>query len=194
MCSIQAKKRAFAGILLAGVLSMLFLGGCGYTMVPNEYLLQSNGTPSEDQEGEEETVLTEGTRLRNQMIAVLNLGRDLENRISSSTSLDVAASLFLEIVLEDPETYILSTQQGNQNQEDDQGDGQGDGQDEKKACLYVYDGDLSSVSVATLALKDITEDEASITKNLFKMASISVTHGSGEKGSVWVILVEYIDE
>lgn len=186
MCSIQAKKRAFAGILLAGVLSMLFLGGCGYTMVPNEYLLQSNGTPSEDQEGEEETVLTEGTRLRNQMIAVLNLGRDLENRISSSTSLDVAASLFLEIVLEDPETYILSTQQGNQNQED--------GQDEKKAYLYVYDGDLSSGSVATLALKDITEDEASITKNLFKMASISVTHGSGEKGSVWVILVEYIDE
>lgn len=186
MCSIQAKKRSLAGILLAGVLSMLFLGGCGYTMVPNEYLLQSNGTPSEDQEGEEETVLTEGTRLRNQMIAVLNLGRDLEDRISSSTSLDEAASLFLEIVLEDPETYILSTQQGNQNQED--------GQDEKKAYLYVYDGDLSSGSVATLALKDITEDEASITKNLFKMASISVTHGSGEKGSVWVILVEYIDE
>lgn len=186
MCSIQAKKRSFAGILLAGVLSMLFLGGCGYTMVPNEYLLQSNGTPSEDQEGEEETVLTEGTRLRNQMIAVLNLGRDLENRISSSTSLDEAASLFLEIVLEDPETYILSTQQGNQNQED--------GQDEKKAYLYVYDGDLSSGSVATLALKDITEDEASITKNLLKMASISVTQGSGEKGSVWVILVEYIDE
>lgn len=187
MCSIQAKKRSFAGILLAGVLSMLFLGGCGYTMVPNEYLLQSNGTPSEDQEeDEEETVLTEGTRLRNQMIAVLNLGRDLEDRISSSTSLDEAASLFLEIVLEDPETYILSTQQGNQNQ--------GDGQDEKKAYLYVYDGDLSSGSVATLALKDITEDEASITKNLLKMASISVTHGSGEKGSVWVILVEYIDE
>ncbi|OUQ38482.1 hypothetical protein [Faecalibacterium sp. An122] len=177
---------------------MLFLGGCGYTMVPNEYLLQLNGTPSEDQEGEEETVLTEGTRLRNQMIAVLNLGRDLENRISSSTSLDEAASLFLEIVLEDPETYILSTQQGNQNQEEDQeedqGDGQGGGQEEEKAYLYVYDGDLSSGSVATLALKDITEDEASITKNLLKMASISVTHGSGEKGSVWVILVEYIDE
>ena len=187
MCSIQAKKRSLAGILLAGDVSMLFLGGCGYTMVPNEYLLQSNGTPSEDQEeGEEETVLTEGTRLRNQMIAVLNLGRDLEDRISSSTSLDEAALLFLEIVLEDPETYILYTQQGNQNQ--------GDGQDEKKAYLYVYDGDLSSGSVATLALKDITEDEASITKNLFKMASISVTHGSGEKGSVWVILVEYIDE
>lgn len=186
MCSIQAKKRSLAGILLAGVLSMLFLGGCGYTMVPNEYLLQSNGTPSEDQEDEEETVLTEGTRLRNQMIAVLNLGRDLENRISSSTSLDEAALLFLEIVLEDPETYILYTQQGNQNQ--------GDGQDEKKAYLYVYDGDLSSGSVATLALKDITEDEASITKNLLKMASISVTQGSGEKGSVWVILVEYIDE
>lgn len=187
MCSIQAKKRSLAGILLAGVLSMLFLGGCGYTMVPNEYLLQSNGTPSEDQEeDEEETVLTEGTRLRNQMIAVLNLGRDLEDRISSSTSLDEAALLFLEIVLEDPETYILYTQQGNQNQ--------GDGQDEKKAYLYVYDGDLSSGSVATLALKDITEDEASITKNLLKMASISVTHGSGEKGSVWVILVEYIDE
>lgn len=186
MCSIQAKKRSLAGILLAGVLSMLFLGGCGYTMVPNEYLLQSNETPLADQEDEEEAVLTEGDRLRNQMIAVLNLGRDLENRISSSTSLDEAASLFLEIVLEDPETYILSTQQGNQNQED--------GQDEKKAYLYVYDGDLSSGSVATLALKDITEDEASITKNLFKMASISVTHGSGEKGSVWVILVEYIDE
>lgn len=186
MCSIQAKKRSLAGILLAGVLSMLFLGGCGYTMVPNEYLLQSNETPLADQEDEEEAVLTEGDRLRNQMIAVLNLGRDLENRISSSTSLDEAASLFLEIVLEDPETYILYTQQGNQNQ--------GDGQDEKKAYLYVYDGDLSSGSVATLALKDITEDEASITKNLFKMASISVTHGSGEKGSVWVILVEYIDE
>lgn len=186
MCSIQAKKRSLAGILLAGVLSMLFLGGCGYTMVPNEYLLQSNETPLADQEDEEEAVLTEGDRLRNQMIAVLNLGRDLEDRISSSTSLDEAASLFLEIVLEDPETYILYTQQGNQNQ--------GDGQDEKKVYLYVYDGDLSSGSVATLALKDITEDEASITKNLLKMASISVTHGSGEKGSVWVILVEYIDE
>ena len=130
MCSIQAKKRAFAGILLAGVLSMLFLGGCGYTMVPNEYLLQSNGTPSEDQEeDEEETVLTEGTRLRNQMIAVLNLGRDLEDRISSSTSLDEAALLFLEIVLEDPETYILYTQQGNQNQ--------GDGQDEKLSLIHI---------------------------------------------------------
>lgn len=186
MCSIQAKKRSLAGILLAGVLSMLFLGGCGYTMVPNEYLLQSNETPLADQEDEEEAVLTEGDRLRSQMIAVLNLGRDLEDRISSSTSLDEAASLFLEIVLEDPETYILYTQQGNQNQ--------GDGQDEKKAYLYVYDGDLSSGSVATLALKDITEDEASITKNLLKMASISVTQGSGEKGSVWVILVEYIDE
>lgn len=182
MCSIQAKKRAFAGILLAGVLSMLFLGGCGYTMVPNEYLLQSNGTPSEDQEGEEETVLTEGTRLRNQMIAVLNLGRDLDKRISSSTALDEAASLFLEMILEDPETYILSTQQGDMNEVG------------QNAYLYVYNGDLSSGSVATLALKDITEDEASITKNLLKMASISVTHGSGEKGSVWVILVEYIDE
>ena len=186
MCSIQAKKRSLAGILLAGVLSMLFLGGCGYTMVPNEYLLQSNETPLADQEEDEEAVLTEGDRLRNQMIAVLNLGRDLDKRISSSTALDEAASLFLEMILEDPETYILSTQQGNQNQ--------GDGQDEKKAYLYVYDGDLSSGSVATLALKDITEDEASITKNLLKMASISVTHGSGEKGSVWVILVEYIDE
>lgn len=179
MCSIQAKKRSLAGILLAGVLSMLFLGGCGYTMVPNEYLLQSNGTPSEDQEDEEETVLTEGTRLRNQMIAVLNLGRDLEDRISSSTSLDEAASLFLEIVLEDPETYILYTQQGNMKRVG------------QNAYLYVYNGDLSSGSVATLALKDI---EASITENLFKMTSISVTHGNGKKGSVWVILVEYIDE
>lgn len=182
MCSIQAKKRAFAGILLVGVLSMLFLGGCGYTMVPNEYLLQSNETPLADQEDEEEAVLTEGDRLRNQMIAVLNLGRDLEDRISSSTSLDEAASLFLEMILEDPETYILSTQQGDMNEVG------------QNAYLYVYNGDLSSGSVATLALKDITEDEASITKNLLKMASISVTHGSGEKGSVWVILVEYIDE
>lgn len=182
MCSIQAKKRSLAGILLAGVLSMLFLGGCGYTMVPNEYLLQSNETPLADQEDEEEAVLTEGDRLRNQMIAVLNLGRDLDKRISSSTALDEAASLFLEMILEDPETYILSTQQGDMNEVG------------QNAYLYVYNGDLSSGSVATLALKDITEDEASITKNLLKMASISVTQGSGEKGSVWVILVEYIDE
>ena len=182
MCSIQAKKRSLAGILLAGVLSMLFLGGCGYTMVPNEYLLQSNETPLADQEEDEEAVLTEGDRLRNQMIAVLNLGRDLDKRISSSTALDEAASLFLEMILEDPETYILSTQQGDMNEVG------------QNAYLYVYNGDLSSGSVATLALKDITEDEASITKNLFKMASISVTHGNGKKGSVWVILVEYIDE
>lgn len=68
MCSIQAKKRSLAGILLAGVLSMLFLGGCGYTMVPNEYLLQSNETPLADQEEDEEAVLTEGDRLRNQRL------------------------------------------------------------------------------------------------------------------------------
>lgn len=180
MCSIQAKKRSLAGILLAGVLSMLFLGGCGYTMVPNEYLLQSNETPLADQEeDEEEAVLTEGDRLRNQMIAVLNLGRDLDKRISSSTALDEAASLFLEMILEDPETYILSTQQGDMKRVG------------QNAYLYVYNGDLSSGSVATLALKDI---EASITKKLFKMTSISVTHGNGKKGSVWVILVEYIDE
>ncbi len=184
MCSIQAKKRSLAGILLAGVLSMLFLGGCGYTMVPNEYLLQSNETPLADQEeDEEEAVLTEGDRLRNQMIAVLNLGRDLDKRISSSTALDEAASLFLEMILEDPETYILSTQQGDMNEVG------------QNAYLYVYNGDLSSGSVATLALKDITEDETFNTGTLLKtMTSISVTHGNGKKGSVWVILVEYIDE
>lgn len=114
---------------------------------------------------------------------MLNLGRDLDKRISSSTALDEAASLFLEIVLEDPETYILSTQQGDMNEVG------------QNAYLYVYNGDLSSGSVATLALKDITEDETFNTGTLLKtMTSISVTHGNGKKGSVWVILVEYIDE
>ena len=150
------------------VVSIMGASGAGKST-----LLQILGTLMRPDKG---TLMIGGTN-------VLNLGRDLDKRISSSTALDEAASLFLEMILEDPETYILSTQQGDMNQVG------------QNAYLYVYNGDLSSGSVATLALKDITEDETFNTGTLLKtMTSISVTHGNGKKGSVWVILVEYIDE
>lgn len=186
MYSVKTKKKALTGVLLVWFLSVL-LGGCGYTMVPNEYLLQSNEQPVTDQEEEEEeeSALTEGEKLRNQLIAMLNLTRGAEERIASSTALDEAVAFCVEVVLEDPQTYILDTQSGVQSMQNILG---------LHAYLYVYDGTLAYGQVAGQALGDIRSDENTMINEEFKkITSIGVAYGEEAEGAVWVILVKYAD-
>lgn len=185
MCSIKTKKKSFAGVLLAGVLSMLCLGGCGYTMVPNEYLLQTNENQELDQE-EDETVLSGGEKLRSQLIAMLNLNRDTEEYVFVSNALDEAVAFCLEVVLQDPQTHITTTQQGTQSMKSTLGE---------YVYLYVYDGTLSYGKVAGQALSDIQRDENTVfTERYRKITSVSVAYGEGTQGAIWVILTQYADD
>lgn len=195
MCNVKTKTNTLTCVLLVWFLSVM-LGGCGYTMVPNEYLLQSNEETVVDQEEEEEVVLTGGEQLRNQLIAMLNLSRDADKHVSSSTALDEAVAFCMEVVLQNPQTYIFDTQNGIQSMKDALGE---------YAYLYVYDGTLAYGNVARQALEDIRKDEDEINESnassgssggekiYIQLANISAMYGEGDLGAVWVILAKYVD-
>lgn len=178
-------KRLIRSILLAGLLGIaLALAGCGYTLVSTDDLLQLNAAPIEDLEGEPdeevETDPTQEERLKNQLLSVLNL--DPENAVSSSSSLDSAASFFMDLILESEKDLSAIQKQLNGLQTMQQG----------MTVAFVYDGQLSSAQVGRKVLTELPEekDKRGYPDDV-PLSAISVSYGTKGERSAWLILAQW---
>ena len=166
-------------ILAMGMLAAALLGGCGST---------GGGLPASsiqilEGEAEEETMAQE---LQKQIVAVLNVKRPLDKRMTSDAALEQAASFFLDYLLQDP-NIDLSKVQNTTNL--------GGMLTDKDNYAFVYDGELSAVQVGKKVLdklKELASDHYLKYKNL---ESIAVVYGEQAGKSLWLVLVHYpVDE
>ena len=166
-------------ILAMGMLAAALLGGCGST---------GGGLPASsiqilEGEAEEETMAQE---LQKQIVAVLNVKRPLDKRMTSDAALEQAASFFLDYLLQDP-NIDLSKVQNPTNL--------GGMLTDKDNYAFVYDGELSAVQVGKKVLeklKELASDHYLKYKNL---ESIAVVYGEQAGKSLWLVLVHYpVDE
>lgn len=167
-------------ILAMGMLAAALLGGCGST---------GGGLPASsiqilEGEAEEETMAQE---LQKQIVAVLNVKRPLDKRMTSDAALEQAASFFLDYLLQDP-NIDLSKVQNTTNL--------GGMLTDKDNYAFVYDGELSAVQVGKKVL-DKLKELASVDQYLQykKVESIAVVYGEQAGKSLWLVLVHYpVDE
>ena len=167
-------------ILAMGMLAAALLGGCGST---------GGGLPASsiqilEGEAEEETMAQE---LQKQIVAVLNVKRPLDKRMTSDAALEQAASFFLDYLLQDP-NIDLSKVQNPTNL--------GGMLTDKNNYAFVYDGELSAVQVGKKVL-DKLKELASVDQYLQykKVESIAVVYGEQAGKSLWLVLVHYpVDE
>lgn len=166
-------------ILAMGMLAAALLGGCGST---------GGGLPASsiqilEGEAEEETMAQE---LQKQIVAVLNVKRPLDKRMTSDAALEQAASFFLDYLLQDP-NIDLSKVQNTTNL--------GGMLTDKDNYAFVYDGELSAVQVGRKVLdklEELASDQYLRYKNL---ESIAVVYGEQAGKSLWLVLVHYpVDE
>ena len=166
-------------ILAMGMLAAALLGGCGST---------GGGLPASsiqilEGEAEEETMAQE---LQKQIVAVLNVKRPLDKRMTSDAALEQAASFFLDYLLQDP-NIDLSKVQNTTNL--------GGMLKDKDNYAFVYDGELSAVQVGKKVLdklKELASDQYLRYKNV---ESIAVVYGEQAGKSLWLVLVHYpVDE
>lgn len=166
-------------ILAMGMLAAALLGGCGST---------GGGLPASsiqilEGEAEEETMAQE---LQKQIVAVLNVKRPLDKRMTSDAALEQAASFFLDYLLQDP-NIDLSKVQNPTNL--------GGMLTDKNNYAFVYDGELSAVQVGRKVLdklEELASDQYLKYKNL---ESIAVVYGEQAGKSLWLVLVHYpVDE
>ena len=166
-------------ILAMGMLAAALLGGCGST---------GGGLPASsiqilEGEAEEETMAQE---LQKQIVAVLNVKRPLDKRMTSDAALEQAASFFLDYLLQDP-NIDLSKVQNPTNL--------GGMLTDKDNYAFVYDGELSAVQVGKKVLdklKELASDHYLKYKNV---ESIAVVYGEQAGKSLWLVLVHYpVDE
>ena len=166
-------------ILAMGMLAAALLGGCGST---------GGGLPASsiqilEGEAEEETMAQE---LQKQIVAVLNVKRPLDKRMTSDAALEQAASFFLDYLLQDP-NIDLSKVQNPTNL--------GGMLTDKDNYAFVYDGELSAVQVGKKVLdklKELASDQYLKYKNV---ESIAVVYGEQAGKSLWLVLVHYpVDE
>ncbi len=166
-------------ILAIGMLAAALLGGCGST---------GGGLPASsiqilEGEAEEETMAQE---LQKQIVAVLNVKRPLDERMTSDAALEQAASFFLDYLLQDP-NIDLSKVQNPTNL--------GGMLTDKNNYAFVYDGELSAVQVGRKVLdklEELASDQYLKYKNL---ESIAVVYGEQAGKSLWLVLVHYpVDE
>ena len=166
-------------ILAMGMLAAALLGGCGST---------GGGLPASsiqilEGEAEEETMAQE---LQKQIVAVLNVKRSLDKRMTSDAALEQAASFFLDYLLQDP-NIDLSKVQNTTNL--------GGMLTDKNNYAFVYDGELSAVQVGKKVLdklKELASDQYLRYKNV---ESIAVVYGEQAGKSLWLVLVHYpVDE
>ena len=166
-------------ILAMGMLAAALLGGCGST---------GGGLPASsiqilEGEAEEETMAQE---LQKQIVAVLNVKRPLDKRMTSDAALEQAASFFLDYLLQDP-NIDLSKVQNPTNL--------GGMLTDKDNYAFVYDGELSAVQVVRKVLdklKELASDHYLKYKNV---ESIAVVYGEQAGKSLWLVLVHYpVDE
>lgn len=166
-------------ILAMGMLAAALLGGCGST---------GGGLPASsiqilEGEAEEETMAQE---LQKQIVAVLNVKRPLDKRMTSDAALEQAASFFLDYLLQDP-NIDLSKVQNTTNL--------GGMLTDKDNYAFVYDGELSAVQVGKKVLDKLKELASDQYLKYKKVESIAVVYGEQAGKSLWLVLVHYpVDE
>ena len=166
-------------ILAMGMLAAALLGGCGST---------GGGLPASsiqilEGEAEEETMAQE---LQKQIVAVLNVKRPLDKRMTSDAALEQAASFFLDYLLQDP-NIDLSKVQNPTNL--------GGMLTDKNNYAFVYDGELSAVQVGRKVLDKLEELASDQYLKYKNVESIAVVYGEQAGKSLWLVLVHYpVDE
>lgn len=166
-------------ILAMGMLAAALLGGCGST---------GGGLPASsiqilEGEAEEETMAQE---LQKQIVAVLNVKRPLDKRMTSDAALEQAASFFLDYLLQDP-NIDLSKMQNPTNL--------GGMLTDKNNYAFVYDGELSAVQVGKKVLEKLKELASDHYLKYKNVESIAVVYGEQAGKSLWLVLVHYpVDE
>lgn len=166
-------------ILAMGMLAAALLGGCGST---------GGGLPASsiqilEGEAEEETMAQE---LQKQIVAVLNVKRPLDKRMTSDAALEQAASFFLDYLLQDP-NIDLSKVQNPTNL--------GGMLTDKNNYAFVYDGELSAVQVGRKVLDKLEELASDHYLKYKNVESIAVVYGEQAGKSLWLVLVHYpVDE
>ena len=166
-------------ILAMGMLAAALLGGCGST---------GGGLPASsiqilEGEAEEETMAQE---LQKQIVAVLNVKRPLDKRMTSDAALEQAASFFLDYLLQDP-NIDLSKMQNPTNL--------GGMLTDKDNYAFVYDGELSAVQVGRKVLDKLEELASDHYLKYKNVESIAVVYGEQAGKSLWLVLVHYpVDE
>lgn len=166
-------------ILAMGMLAAALLGGCGST---------GGGLPASsiqilEGEAEEETMAQE---LQKQIVAVLNVKRSLDKRMTSDAALEQAASFFLDYLLQDP-NIDLSKMQNPTNL--------GGMLTDKDNYAFVYDGELSAVQVGRKVLEKLEELASDQYLKYKNVESIAVVYGEQAGKSLWLVLVHYpVDE
>lgn len=166
-------------ILAMGMLAAALLGGCGST---------GGGLPASsiqilEGEAEEETMAQE---LQKQIVAVLNVKRSLDKRMTSDAALEQAASFFLDYLLQDP-NIDLSKMQNPTNL--------GGMLTDKDNYAFVYDGELSAVQVGRKVLDKLEELASDQYLRYKNVESIAVVYGEQAGKSLWLVLVHYpVDE
>ena len=166
-------------ILAMGMLAAALLGGCGST---------GGGLPASsiqilEGEAEEETMAQE---LQKQIVAVLNVKRPLDKRMTSDAALEQAASFFLDYLLQDP-NIDLSKMQNPTNL--------GGMLTDKDNYAFVYDGELSAVQVGKKVLEKLKELASDHYLKYKNVESIAVVYGEQAGKSLWLVLVHYpVDE
>lgn len=165
-------------MLAVGMLAAILLSGCSCGTGNSS----ASSEPSVEDATEKET---EAQQLEKQVIAILNLSPDKD--VGTDDSLDQAADFFLAYVLQNPQAYVACEQPINL-----------DGMLDKKDTLaFVYDGQLPAVQAGAAVLTALAKVDSDMGMDLELMyhtlKSISIVHGEGEKGSVWLILAQYLD-
>ena len=166
-------------ILAMGMLAAALLGGCGST---------GGGLPASsiqilEGEAEEETM---AQKLQKQIVAVLNVKRSLDERMTSDAALEQAASFFLDYLLQDP-NIDLSKVQNPTNL--------GGMLTDKDNYAFVYDGELSAVQVGRKVLEKLEELASDQYLKYKNVESIAVVYGEQAGKSLWLVLVHYpVDE
>lgn len=161
-------------MMAAGMLAAVLLGGCGAGPVD----LSASSAVFEEEEEEEAGQETEAQQLEKQLIAILNL--NAEEKVEADASLKQAADFFLTYVLQDPQAYCEIEQPVDL-----------DGLlDHKNTIALVYDGQLSAVQAGKEVLTALnTVDDLEL--SYYRLKSIAVAFGEGEKGPVWLVLAQY---
>lgn len=181
----QRTRKGTALALAALMGGSLLLSGCGYTLVSTDDLIQLNTSVLSAQEEETEEEPQEQTlpeqQLENQLLSVLNLGAD-ETYVTASAALDTVGSFFLDIVLEEMQNKagITAVEVALQSSIEQL----------KTTCtfLFIYDGTLSAAQAGQKALSDITEK---LDTDYSAVKDISVSYGTKDGCSAWVILAQY---
>ena len=161
-------------MMAAGMLAAVLLGGCGAGPVD----LSASSAAFEEEEEEEAGQETEAQQLEKQLIAILNLSA--KETVEADASLKQAADFFLTYVLQDPQAYCEIEQPVDL-----------DGLlDHKNTIALVYDGQLSAVQAGKEVLTALnTVDDLEL--SYYRLKSIAVAFGEGEKGPVWLVLAQY---